>query len=95
MSNKTLKIFSFIPVLNLFVIVYCFVKSYKVNKSKKMIKSVFIWALIMVGVAIVRAIVTIIFSALNMSLVVNIFTYASLYGSISAGALLCCHTLNN
>lgn len=86
MTLKTLKILTFIPVLNLFVIIYCFIKRFTNSQAGKAIAKILIWVGIMIAFAIVRAIATVIFS--NLPIVVDIITYITLYISVTLGALL-------
>ena len=93
MSIKLLRILSFVPAANLFVIVYCFIKRLIAAQVLKAILRMLIWVGIMIAFAVVRAIVTIIFSTLGLPIVIDIVTYATLYISITAGALIHCSGL--
>ena len=87
--EKNMKIFAWIPILNLVVISSFIVKSIRNNQIKKMIKTVICWVGIMIGFAIVRAVVTIILSQVSQFLIIDILTYVTLYLSVTLGALLC------
>ena len=87
--EKNMKIFAWIPILNLVVIISFIVKSIRNNQIKKMIKTVICWVGIMIGFAIVRAVVTIILSQVSQFLIIDVLTYVTLYLSVTLGALLC------
>ena len=85
--ERMMKIFAWIPVLNLLVIVISLITYIKSNNIKKMILPTAIWIGLMLVSAIIRAVITVIFAKTAMSVVVDIVTYSTLYLSITLGAL--------
>ena len=81
------KILLFIPILNFYFIIKFIVVSMSKLKIGYMFANVLVWIAIMIGFAITRAIVTEIFEPMQMFLLVDTYTYLSLYISITLGAI--------
>lgn len=90
MSAKVKKIFSIIPILNLFLIFRFVFVSLKNSKVKEMVIAILKWALIMIGFGIVRAVSTSALYGISAQwLIIDIITYATLYISVTLGAWIC------
>ena len=88
MTNKVLRIFCFIPVINILVAFYCGIVGFIQQKILKNFLGCGIFAATIFAFAIPRIITTIVCSYLNLPFLSDIVTYTTLYISVTLGTFL-------
>ena len=91
--SKWQKIVVWIPIVNLLALVFWSMKCIVLGETMRLVRPIFVAAIVFVAGAILRAITTVIFSTMQMLWVVDIVEIVTLYMSVTIVAAFLARTM--